>query len=96
MGGTIIQYSSYKAVFYAMGAAFAVQLLLVFFWVPETALVRHGVLNIDIDTVEVTISPWRSGAEANFRSSRQLETDIKDLDKPETQHIHYKQEPNLK
>lgn len=45
--GPIIEYGSYKICLYAMGGAFILQLILTFFWMPETAFKRSGVLNID-------------------------------------------------
>jgi MFS family permease len=43
----VVQYSGYKTCLYAMGGAFVVQLLLTFFFMPETAFVRSSTLNID-------------------------------------------------
>jgi len=45
--GGIIQASSYKVAFYAMGGAFGLALIMIFFWMPETAYVRTGVVNLD-------------------------------------------------
>lgn len=45
--GGIIQASSYKVAFYAMGGAFGVALIMIFFWMPETAYVRTGTVNLD-------------------------------------------------
>ena len=45
--GGIIQASSWKVAFYAMGAAFGIAFIMIFFWMPETAYVRTGVVNLD-------------------------------------------------
>lgn len=31
-----------------MGGGFGVALIMIFFWMPETAFVRHGAVNLDI------------------------------------------------
>lgn len=54
VAGAIIQYSGYKTAFYAMGGAFGLTLLLVFFWMPETAFVRVGAINLDIGSNNVS------------------------------------------
>lgn len=45
--GLIIQFSGFRVTLHAMGAAFTLMLLIVFFFMPETAYHRAGVLNID-------------------------------------------------
>ncbi|KAH7317832.1 major facilitator superfamily domain-containing protein [Rhexocercosporidium sp. MPI-PUGE-AT-0058] len=45
--GGIIQASNYRVAFYAMGGAFGLAFIMIFFWMPETAFVRHGVVNLD-------------------------------------------------
>jgi hypothetical protein len=47
IAGAIIQYASIRIAFHAMGAAFAVQLLLTVLFMPETAYHRRGAFNID-------------------------------------------------
>jgi hypothetical protein len=53
--GTVIQQGSYRLAMHAMGGAFVLMLLLVIFFMPETAFVRHGVLNIDTSDKAVDI-----------------------------------------
>ncbi|KAL2669962.1 hypothetical protein Neosp_015128 [[Neocosmospora] mangrovei] len=48
IAGVIIQDSGYKVAFYAMGGGFGVALIMIFFWMPETAFVRHRAVNLDI------------------------------------------------
>ncbi|KAG4421447.1 hypothetical protein IFR04_005397 [Cadophora malorum] len=45
--GVLIEASSYRVAFYAMGGAFGLALIMIFFWMPETAFVRHGAVNLD-------------------------------------------------
>jgi hypothetical protein len=52
--GYIIQYSGYKTAFYAMGGAFGVALIMIFFWMPETAFVRTGAVNLDTGSNNVS------------------------------------------
>jgi hypothetical protein len=52
--GYIIQYSGYKTAFYAMGGAFGVALIMIFFWMPETAFVRTGTVNLDTGSNNVS------------------------------------------
>ncbi|CAK7207976.1 hypothetical protein SEUCBS139899_010810 [Sporothrix eucalyptigena] len=47
IAGAIIQYSSYRTCLLAMGAAFVVQTIMTFFFMPESAYHRTGALNID-------------------------------------------------
>ncbi|CAK7232384.1 hypothetical protein SBRCBS47491_008251 [Sporothrix bragantina] len=47
IAGAVIQYSSYHTCLLAMGAAFVVQTILTFFFMPESAFHRTGALNID-------------------------------------------------
>lgn len=54
VAGAIIQYGSYKIAFYAMGGAFGLALLLVFLWMPETAFVRVGAVNLDTGSNNVS------------------------------------------
>lgn len=54
VAGAIIQYGSYKIAFYAMGGAFGLALVLVFLWMPETAFVRVGAVNLDTGSNNVS------------------------------------------
>ncbi|KAK8098512.1 MFS-type transporter [Apiospora kogelbergensis] len=51
--GAVIQYASWRTCLHAMGAAFVVQFLVTFFWMPESAFDRVGA--IDIDTGEQSV-----------------------------------------
>lgn len=42
--------------FYAMGGAFGLALIMIFFWMPETAYVRRGVVNLDTGSNNVRYS----------------------------------------
>lgn len=53
--GAIIQATSYKVAFYAMGAAFGIALVMIFFWMPETAFIRTGALNLDTGSEDVSV-----------------------------------------
>ncbi|KAF9887954.1 hypothetical protein FE257_009476 [Aspergillus nanangensis] len=55
IAGAIIQYGSYRIVLHGMGGAFALTLLMVFFWMPESAYVRKDALNIDTGDAAVTV-----------------------------------------
>jgi hypothetical protein len=59
--GGIIQASSYKVAFYAMGGAFGLALIMIFFWMPETAYVRTGVVNLDTGSNNVGFPLVRVG-----------------------------------
>lgn len=54
IAGAIIQYSDWKTAFYAMGGAFGLTLILVFFWMPESAFVRTGTVNLDTGSNNVS------------------------------------------
>ncbi|KAL3473524.1 major facilitator superfamily domain-containing protein [Aspergillus californicus] len=47
IAGAIIEYGNYKICMNGMGGAFALALIMVFFWMPETAYVRTDALSID-------------------------------------------------
>ncbi|KAL2154583.1 hypothetical protein VTH82DRAFT_3259 [Thermothelomyces myriococcoides] len=47
IAGAVIQYGSFRIAFHAMGAAFAIQLLLTILFMPESAYHRSGAINID-------------------------------------------------
>ncbi|BCS17743.1 uncharacterized protein APUU_10571S [Aspergillus puulaauensis] len=47
IAGAVIQYGDYKICLNGMGGAFALALIMVFFWMPETAYVRTDALSID-------------------------------------------------
>lgn len=53
--GGIIQATSYKVAFYAMGGAFGAAFILIFFWMPETAYVRTGTINLDTNSNDVSL-----------------------------------------
>lgn len=40
-----------------MGGAFALALIMIFFWMPETAYVRTGVVNLDTSSNNVNPPP---------------------------------------
>ncbi|KAL6239502.1 hypothetical protein BDW75DRAFT_236412 [Aspergillus navahoensis] len=47
IAGQVIEYGDYQICLYGMGGAFALTLVMVFFWMPETAYVRTDALSID-------------------------------------------------
>ncbi|KAL4772704.1 major facilitator superfamily domain-containing protein [Aspergillus nidulans var. acristatus] len=47
IAGQVIEYGDYQICLYGMGGAFALALIMVFFWMPETAYVRVDALSID-------------------------------------------------
>ncbi|KAK5084920.1 hypothetical protein LTR70_006391 [Exophiala xenobiotica] len=47
IAGSVIQYGSYRIAMHTMGVAFVIMLLLVIFFMPESAYHRRGALNID-------------------------------------------------
>ncbi|CBF78080.1 hypothetical protein AN8760.2 [Aspergillus nidulans FGSC A4] len=47
IAGQVIEYGDYQICLYGMGGAFALALIMVFFWMPETAYVRTDALSID-------------------------------------------------
>ena len=53
IAGAIMEASNWRVVMHAMGAAFVLQLILTFFWMPESAFHRTGALNIDTTTHNV-------------------------------------------
>lgn len=56
LAGSIIQYGSYRIAMYAMGGAFIIMFLLVFFFMPETAYHRDNTMNIDTSVHTLNIS----------------------------------------
>lgn len=53
IAAAIIEYGSYRIALNAMGGAFALALILVFFWMPESAYTREA-LNIDTAVTNVS------------------------------------------
>ncbi|KAL2820094.1 major facilitator superfamily domain-containing protein [Aspergillus granulosus] len=47
IAGAVIEYGDYRVCLYGMGGAFALTLIMVFFWMPETAYARTDALSID-------------------------------------------------
>lgn len=47
IAGSVIEKGSYRIAMHGMGGAFVLMLLLTIFFMPESAFVRQGVLNID-------------------------------------------------
>ncbi|KAL4865809.1 hypothetical protein BDV12DRAFT_210910 [Aspergillus spectabilis] len=47
IAGAVIEYGDYQTCLYGMGGAFALTLIMVFFWMPETAYPRTDALSID-------------------------------------------------
>ncbi|CEJ59634.1 hypothetical protein PMG11_08251 [Penicillium brasilianum] len=54
IAAAIIEYSSYRIALHAMGGAFALALILIFFWMPESAYSREA-LNIDTGDTNVVV-----------------------------------------
>lgn len=52
IAAAIIQYGSYHIAMYGMGGAFALTLIMIFFWMPESAYAREA-LNIDTGNEKV-------------------------------------------
>ncbi|KAL2007440.1 hypothetical protein VTN00DRAFT_8878 [Thermoascus crustaceus] len=55
IAGAIIEYGSHRIALHSMGGAFALALIMVFFWMPESAYARHGTLNIDTGNQSIII-----------------------------------------
>lgn len=53
IAAAIIEYGSYRVALNAMGGAFALALILVFFWMPESAYAREA---LNIDTADTNVS----------------------------------------
>lgn len=55
IAGSIIEKGSFRIAMHAMGGAFLLMLLLVLFFMPESAFIRHNVINIETSdkTVEI-------------------------------------------
>ncbi|KAJ9200926.1 hypothetical protein DTO164E3_750 [Paecilomyces variotii] len=68
IAGAIIEYGSYRITLHSMGGAFAIALIMVFFWMPESAFVRHDVLNIDTGNKVVVAEEIKSKVELIERS----------------------------
>lgn len=52
IAAAIIEYSSYRIALHAMGGAFGLALIMIFFWMPESAYAREA-LNIDTGDTNV-------------------------------------------
>ncbi|KAF2852509.1 MFS transporter-like protein [Plenodomus tracheiphilus IPT5] len=65
IAGSVIQYGSYRIAMHTMGAAFVVMLILVVFFMPETAFKRTDALNIDTSshTVEAGVLEKKQSVE---------------------------------
>jgi len=61
IAGSVIQEGSYRIAMHGMGGAFVLMLLLVIFFMPESAFARQGVLNID--TSDRTVAVGKSEKE---------------------------------
>lgn len=57
IAGTVIEKGSYRAAMHGMGGAFVLMLLLVLFFMPETAFVRRGAINIDTSDKKIDLEP---------------------------------------
>lgn len=57
IAGSVIQEGSYRIAMHGMGGAFVIMLLLVIFFMPESAFTRLGALNIDTSDKTVDIEP---------------------------------------
>jgi MFS family permease len=55
IAGSVIEKGSYRIAMHGMGGAFVLMLLLVIFFLPESAFVRQGVLNIDTSDHNVVV-----------------------------------------
>ncbi|KAK7992060.1 MFS-type transporter [Apiospora saccharicola] len=55
IAGAIIEYASWRTCLHAMGAAFVVQFLITFFWMPESAFHRTGTIDIDSGAQAVVV-----------------------------------------
>lgn len=54
IAGSVMQYGSYRVCMHAMGAAFVTMLLMIIFFMPESAFTRCGALNIDTSSKTVS------------------------------------------
>ncbi|CAI6290629.1 unnamed protein product [Periconia digitata] len=57
IAGSIIETGGYRAAMHGMGGAFALMLLLIIFFMPETAFKRQGAVNIDTSDKTVEVEP---------------------------------------
>lgn len=85
VAGAIIQYSGYETAFYAMGGAFGLTFILMLFWMPETAFVRTGAVNLDTSSNNVS-------QPQNFQSmvsnpALQIETEVNAAHKVAIGHV---------
>lgn len=55
IAGPVIESSSFRAAMHGMGGAMVLMLLLVIFFMPESAYVRHDVINIDTSDKPVEV-----------------------------------------
>ncbi|KAI4954884.1 hypothetical protein J4E86_006194 [Alternaria arbusti] len=53
IAGSVIQYGSHRIALHAMGGAFVIMLILIIFFMPESAYRRHDVINIDTSSKNV-------------------------------------------
>lgn len=57
IAGAVIEYGDYQITLNSMGGAFALTLLMVIFWMPETAYTRSDALSIDTGHDLVCLHP---------------------------------------
>ncbi|KAJ6027746.1 hypothetical protein N7499_001204 [Penicillium canescens] len=55
IAGGIIEYGSYRIALHAMGSAFGLAFIMIFFWMPESAYAGRNALNIDTGNETATI-----------------------------------------
>ncbi|KAJ5305840.1 hypothetical protein N7508_004855 [Penicillium antarcticum] len=55
IAGGVIEYGSYRIALHAMGGAFGLALIMIFFWMPESAYACRHALNIDTGNEAVTL-----------------------------------------
>jgi len=78
IAGTIIQNNGWKVAFWIMGAFFAVQTILVFFFMPESAYHRADVLNLDLGSHENINEALKYEKEHEHRTEKTSEDNVTD------------------